>query len=142
MLTELCQEIRNWFVHEVHTGEFTIENGNINADFLQNGQYFRVIGSVFNDGVYMYPTFCLHDETFDGAIWALAIPAPILRLDEEIEAWRKKYEDAESAAMSPFVSESFGGYSYSKGGTGSTNNGNAISWQTAFAARLNKWRKL
>lgn len=144
MLTELCQWIKNWFVHDVHTGTFTIEGGNLTADFLQNGQYFRVIGSIFNDGVHQYPSSCLHDETFEGAVWALAIPAPVLRLDEEIEAWRQKYEGAESAAMSPFVSESFGGYSYTKGSSnnGGANNGSSVVWQSAYSAQLNKWRKI
>ena len=29
MLTELCQELRNWFDRERYYGTFTIENGNI-----------------------------------------------------------------------------------------------------------------
>ena len=55
MLTELCAELRNYF--EVpngrHFGKFTISGGSIAPlDFLQEGQYFRIVGSVFNDGVY------------------------------------------------------------------------------------------
>ena len=48
-LTELCQELRNWFEREKFFGEFTIENGAIIVPdgSLQDGQFFRVIGSVF-----------------------------------------------------------------------------------------------
>ena len=142
MLTELCQELHNWFDRERHSGTFTITGGNITADFITPGQYFRVMGSIFNDGVHQYPSSCLHDETFTGAVWALAIPAPILRLSEEIDAWREKYEGADSAALSPFQSESFGGYSYSKGSGSSSGASGGVSWKNAFASRLNMWRKL
>lgn len=144
MLTELCQELRNWFEREKHTGTFTIQDGNIAADFLVPGQYFRIIGSIFSDGVHQYPASDLLDETFEGAVWTLAIPPHIVGLSEEIDAWRAKYEAVDSAAMSPFSSESFGGYSYSKSGTGSASGGGTTggSWQTAFASKLNAWRKI
>lgn len=140
MLTELCQELRNWFDRERHFGTFTIQDGNINVDFLAEGQYYRIVGSVFSDGVHQYPSSELRDETFEGAVWALAIPAPVIKLATEIEAWRGKYEAADSAALSPFTSESFGGYSYTKGGSGS--DGSGASWQSAFRAQLNRWRKI
>lgn len=142
MLTELCQELRNWFDRERHTGTFEISGGNIVCDFLQEGQYFRLIGSIFSDGVHQYPAADLPSETFTGAVWALAIPAPVVTLSEEIDTWRAKYEAPDSAAMSPFQSESFGGYSYAKGASGSNGNTSGVSWQNAFAARLNKWRKI
>lgn len=143
MLTELCQELRNWFDRERHFGTFTIQNGNITADFLQNGQYYRIVGSVFSDGVHQYPSSELRDETFTGAVWALAIPAQVINLSTEIEKWRGKYESADSAALSPFTSESFGGYSYTKGsGSGSDGSGGGASWQSAFRAQLNRWRKI
>lgn len=142
MLTELCQELHNWFDRERYTGTFTIEGGNITANFLQTGQYFRIIGSVFNDGVFKYGDADLTDETFDGAVWALAIPAPVIKLAQEIEAWRTKYERADSAAMSPFNSESFGGYSYAKSGAGTASASGATGWRGVFRSQLNRWRKL
>lgn len=142
MLTELCQELRNWFDKERHYGTFTIENGNIVADFLQPGQYFRIVGSIFSDGVYQYPTEDRPDETFNGAVWALAIPKEVLQLDEEIDAWRRTYEATDSQAMSPYMSESFGGYSYSKGASNSTGGGATSSWKSVFKPRLNMWRKI
>jgi hypothetical protein len=146
-LTELCQEIRNWFDRSRYIGKITLdaEGGvfcNGVAVGLLEGQYFRVIGSVFADGVHKYPDTETLAETFDGAVWAMAIPAPVLALSEDIAEWRKQYESADGFAMSPFVSESVGGHSRSKGSTGGSAASNSASWQNAFAARLNAWRKI
>jgi hypothetical protein len=83
----------------------------------------------------------LKDEVFEGSLWLMAIPQAFLDLVEEIDAWQKKNGAVDSAAMSPFNSESFGGYSYSKG-VGSSGGGLATTWQAAYAARLNAWRKI
>lgn len=100
------------------------------------------MGSVFNDGVYqMTDSLELADEIFDGSIWLMAIPKAFLDLVKEIEDWQKKNGSVDSAAMSPFNSESFGGYSYSKG-SGKSGEGTGTSWQGAYASRLNIWRKL
>ena len=138
MLTELCAELRNYF--EVPNGRrfgtFTISGGSIAPlDFLQDGQYFRIIGSVFNDGVHKYGESDLNNETFNGAIWAMAVPPAVVALSEEIKA----YNDSDAGKASPYTSESFGGYSYTKA---TDANGAPIGWQKAFASRLNKWRKL
>lgn len=143
MLTELCQELNNYFDKERHFGTFTIADGTIAADFLVPGQYYRVVGSIFNDGVHKYGSEDLTDETFKGSVWALAIPAAVINLAAEIAEWQRKYGGADSAAMSPFQSESFGGYSYSKGSAGVTGSGvGTVGWQSAFRGRLNRWRKL
>jgi hypothetical protein len=85
----------------------------------------------------------LTDEVFDGAIWLMAIPKDVLILSEEIDAWIEKYGGVDSVAMSPYNSESFGGYSYSKSGGGSSDGtSKAGTWQGAFATRLNEWRKI
>ena len=138
MLTEICAEIRNYF--EVpngrHFGTFTISGGSIAPlDFLQDGQYFRIIGSVFNDGVHKYGEANLTDEKFDGAVWAMAVPPAVVALSEEIKA----YNASDAGKASPFTAESFGGYSYTKA---TDANGAPIGWQKAFASRLSKWRKL
>lgn len=141
MLEELMRECRNWFVvpNGVHLGTFTIEDGSIALPFLVIGQYFRIIGSTFNDGVYQYGTGGLTDETFDGAVWALAVPDAFVSLVEDVEAWRSKYE---STANSPFQSESFAGYSYTKSSASGNSGGSVTGWRGVFSARLNKWRKL
>lgn len=136
MLTELCAELRNYFVKEVYRGIFTIKDGSIAPlDFLQDGQYFAIFGSVFNDGVHKYPTDTLIDETFDGRIVAMAVPPAVITLSEEIKA----YNESENGKPSAYISESFGGYTYTKA---TDKNGAAASWKTIFASRLNKWRKI
>ena len=138
MLEQVLRHLNNWFLVEIHEGEFAVENGSITLPFLQANQYFRICGSVFNDGLHQYPAADLTDETFTGTVWALAVPKAVVALAEDIAAWEKKNGEA---AASPYQSESFGGYSYTKrsaGSDGSTLNG----WQDAFRGRLNDWRKL
>lgn len=143
MLTSLCKELNNWFDEGRHFGTFTISDGGIDLDFLKEGQYFRIVGSTFNDGVYQYPAEDLKEEQFEGAIWAMAIPQEVIALAAKIEEWQEKYGGVDSENMSPYNSESFGGYSYSKGGGGSSDGSSAAgTWQGAFASELNKYRKV
>ena len=139
MLEQVLMHLKNWFLVPggIHEGTYTIEDGGITLPFLANGQYFRICGSVFNDGLHQYPASDLKVETFDGTVWALAIPQAVIELAAEIEAWQKKNGDA---SVSPYQAESFGGYSYSKA-TDSVSGG-AVTWQSAFRSRLNAWRKL
>ncbi len=141
MLEELMRECKNWFVapNGVHLGTFTVKEGSITLPFLVYRQYFRIVGSVFNDGVYEYGNVYLRDETFEGAIWALSVPPAFIKLSEEIKSWRDQYENA---ANSPFQSESFAGYSYTKSSANGNSGGSVTGWQGVFASRLNKWRKL
>ena len=140
MLEQVLRVIKNYFIVEVYTGTFNISDGSLSVDFLQNGQYFKIQGSIFNDGVHQYPTTDLTDENFNGEIWAMAVPPAVIALSEEIEAWCEKNKDV---LDSPFTSESFGGYSYSKGtGGGSSGISAPITWKEAFASRLNTWRKI
>lgn len=145
MLEQVLTEIHNWFrvrdnLDGIHPGVYTIQDGGIALPFLRDGQYFRIIGSVFNDGLYQYGPDMepLQDETFEGAVWALAIPKAAIKLAEEIAAWQEKYGEITS---SPYSSESYGGYTYTKSG-GANKNGGAGGWQAAFRARLNQYRKL
>lgn len=146
MLTELCKEIKNWFEYAKFFGTFTIESNVMTGNYsLQEGQYFRIVGSVFNDGVYKFgESLELTDETFTGAVWAMAVPKEVIALAADIKEWADKYQAIDSVAMSPFNSESFGGYSYSKssGGSASGNVDLSGTWQGAFADRLNHWRKI
>ena len=134
MIDEICSSLHNYFAMDIVPGEYTVNDGEITLPFLAAGQFFRVVGSVFCDGVYRYGDKLPADETFDGAIWALAIPPALEAIAAEIEEWKAKNADV---LASPYQSESFGGYSYSKG-TGS----DSASWQGAFASRLNRWRKI
>ena len=139
MLEQVLMNIRNWFSVDggIYSGTFTIKDGGITLPFLANGQYFRICGSVFNDGLHQYPEDDLVDETFNGTIWALAIPKAVIELADEIGKWQEKNGEA---ASSPFSSESFGGYSYSKSTNAET--GGAVTWQSAFKQQLSAWRKI
>lgn len=147
MLNEICGFLRNYFDRERYNGEFTIENGKILTELpLLDGQYIRIVGSLLNDGVYVYGDTIegLKDETFTGAIWSLAIPKELVLLSKDIKEWVKQNSGVDSAAMSPFQSESFGGYSYSKGANNSENGASYASgdWKSVFASRLGQWRKI
>ena len=139
MLYELCLELNNFFEYAKYIGNITIEDGNVVTELLEEGQYFRIVGSKFNDGVYQYPTRNLKDEVYHGGLWAMAVPPAVIALSADIDQWKAKYQTIDGTGMSPYQSESFGGYSYTKA-TGSS--GNATSWQDVFAGRLNLWRKL
>ena len=145
MLEEILEYLNNWFTVEEIFGRFEIKGGSIELPFLANGQYFRMIGSVFNDGVYKYPAVNLEDEEFEGAVWVMAVPPSVIALAKEIEDWQNKYGGIDSQAMSPFQSESFGGYSYTKKSGSSSNSGANTklgTWQGAFAVKLNRYRRL
>lgn len=134
MLTEICNVLKNWFCsdRDKHIGTFTIEGGVLTPLLdLKEGQYYRVVGSVFNDGVHKYgdEQDVLSDEIFNGAVWCMSVPKAFLNLVEDIEKWQSENGN------NTFQSESFGGYSYSRvAGT--------ETWQGAFKQRLNQWRKI
>lgn len=146
MMTELCQELRNWFDRDMDKWEdtFTIENGELVgfSDKLLPGQYFRVQGSVFNDGVHKFGASGLLDEVFNGSIWAMAVPSAVIALSSQIEQWVEKYGGAEGVGMSPYTSESFGGYSYTKSAGSAQGGAGGVTWQGAYRSQLNRWRKI
>ena len=137
MLEQVLAYLNNWFLvpDGVHSGTFEIKGGGIALPFLSVGQYFRVMGSVFNDGLHQYPANNLVDETFEGAVWALAVPNAVAFLSEEMEAWQEKNG---AASTGPYQSESFGGYSYTRA-TGAS--GAAVTVFDAYAAQLSPYKK-
>lgn len=156
MMVEICQYLHNWFLVRdgadgKHPGTYTVESGSIALPFLKNGQYFRIIGSTFNDGLYIYGDtimdeerneIALMDETFTGSIWALAIPKAIIQLAKEKADVDAKIADVTgSFAESAFTSENyFGKYSYSKDQSGQLS---ALTAQRdEIMKRLNQWRKI
>lgn len=135
-MTILCAELRNYFDPEKHFGTFTISDGSISpSDFLLDGQYFRIVGSVFNDGVYRYPAHDLVDETFKGAVWAMHVEPAVIELLQKIQ----EFEAVTANSPTAYTSESFGGYSYTKA---TDENGLPVGWKSVFRSELNRWRKL
>ena len=149
MITEVCQYLKNWFnnYQPRYYGKFKIENGHIislnDGDMgIATGQYFRIIGSIFNDGVHTLADE-LDDESFEGAVWLMAVPKDLLSLIHDIEEWQSKYADVNSENMSPYQSESFGGYSYSKGSSSSSGSGSSVpTWKDIFRDRLWRYKKI
>lgn len=142
MIGQVCAEVKNYFIQkdvDIHASNYTVTNGQIGpVPFLKDGQYYRIVGSVLNDGVYKHGTddTDLADEEFFGAVWAMRVPRDFVALCEEIQEWESKNGETLSG---PYSSESFGGYSYSKA-TGS--DGGAYTWRDQFKNRLNAYRRL
>lgn len=145
MMDQICAHIHNYFTDpdDIRAGEYTISGGAIVLPFLVPGQYFRILKSALNDGVYQYPAEGLEDETFTGEIWPMKVPKAVREIAAEVEAWQAKYG---AAMASPYQAENvIGVYSYTKQGGNTSVNGvaaDAGGWQAAFKSRLNPWRKL
>lgn len=135
MLEQTLAYLNNWFLAGVYENKYIIKDGVIALPFLQSGQYFRIIGSVFNDGLHQYQSDYLFDEEFDGAVWALAVPKAVIDIAAEMELWQAKNG---AAASGPYQSESFGGYSYSKA---SGSSGGTMTVFDVFASRLSAYKK-
>lgn len=148
MLAAVLGKLHNWFDRDangrflhVESGELSVEGGSlVGADgWLQDGQYFRILGSVFNDGLHQHPACDLKDESFEGCAYALAVPTEVVDLAQRIGEWEAKNGDA---ARGPYQSESFGGYSYSLKDGGGGSSPASGGWERAFAPELRRWRKL
>lgn len=139
MLTELCMYLKNWFCSdsEKHISDnIKIENGVLTSSFgLKENQYYRIIGSVFNDGVHQYGSDedVLIDETFCGSVWCMRIPKEVIELSKEIDDFKSKNK------ISAFQSESFEDYSYTKA---TDANGKVVDWKSAFSTRLRGYMKI
>lgn len=145
MLEQILMELNNWFrvrddVNGIHPGTYTIENGGIAPPFLRDGQYFRIMGSVFNDGLHRYgPDMeALEDETFAGTIWVLAIPKTVVDAAAEAETWLSKNG---AIANGIYSSESFGGYAYTKD-TAAADNVAQTGIPAHILAKVNQYRKI
>ncbi len=150
LMTEICSNIRNYFapaskkddLSYIHHGDYTIKDGTISGvDFLLPNQYFRITGSVFNDGVYRNTPddmSGLENETFKGAVWEMAVPKSFINLCSEIQRFNAKVDEL-SLADKGFASESFGGYSYS---LSSSAPAYMQSWEKRIKSNLNNYRRL
>lgn len=146
-LSELCGEVNNWFDRDQpkYHGSFTIADGLLEeaeSIGIQVGQYFRIIGSVFNDGAHKYTGESdeeLTDEVFSGSVCLMAVPKEFVDLAKEIGDWLNKYGES---MMSPLASESLSPTSYSYSMNTGAGSGTGTSWQNVFSSRLNRWRKI
>lgn len=147
ILEQVLYHIHNWFVYDtIDMGHCEIAGGSLPASIsIPDGAWYRIQGSLLNDGLHQHPATDLTDETFDGTITVCAIPKALLNVVDDIADWIDHYNTAsEKLQDSPFASESFGGYSYSIRSDLTANNGSGglTGWQAEFASRLNPWRKI
>ena len=133
MLERVLRHINNWFEVQTMRGEFTVTGGSLQGVELEDGQYFRILGTLFNDGLHQSGNEELRDGDFFGEVWLLAVPRAVIELADEIKEWNV------SNKPSAYQSESFGGYSYTKA---SNADGSPMGWEGAFRKDLNAWRKL
>ena len=139
MLDKLLRELGwyrrpNKYVNQIKVEKFTIEGGKIApSDFLEEEDYYRIIGSKHNDGLYQYPNSDLTDEVFDGAVWVMRVPPALVTLAQQY----KEELEKESGKPSAYISESFGGYSYTKA---TNSKGVPLNWEHLHADELNQWR--
>ena len=145
MLSEICADIKNYFTYkeDKHPGKFKVVGGVIVPAVTIPGDYYAVFGSRKNNGVHKTTDVLADEDEFRGNVWAMSIPQDFLDLVKEIEDWQAKYGNVDSEAMSPYNSESFGGYSYSKraGNAADSTDSAGASWQAVYASRLNRWRR-
>lgn len=151
MLTWICQYLRNWFDYDSsHSrlkywdGTIEISGGKLQDIDLAEGQYFRIVDSLLNDGVHN-TSDTLTDETFTGIVQSMRIPPDLIAIDAEMEALMND-ENFQKALKSPYQSESIlGVYSYTlKTGVNASGAANDSSSMliNIFKDRLAPWRKI
>ena len=145
MLTEICAYLHNYFDYERHSGEISIVNGVISCNgeeiTLEEGQYFALFRVSNPIGVFKHGD-TLKDRTFHGAVWLMDVPEGVIQADTWAKTWMQKNGGADSENNSAFTSESFGGYSYSKGSNSKGKVGASIFDNAQFAAMLSPYRKI
>lgn len=141
-LKTICDYIHNYFEKDIVRGEFTITGGSLNTDSINilENQYYMIKGSTFNDGIYKHVCTDLADETFKGTIITMAVPKDVINVLERASQWEN---DNKKTLNSPYQSESFGGYSYSKG-TSTRKDGSSgqLTWRDVFGDELKAYRKI
>lgn len=113
-LTRICAKLKNHFLRDKYEGEFTLVSGTAPLELL-DGQYFVIVHSNLNDGVFQNTAESLariQPETFTGRIWTMSVPVDFLDLVEDIDRLNAKVEEL-GLLDKGYASESFGGYTYS-----------------------------
>lgn len=152
ILEQVLYHLHNWFGRaSISATGCTIADGALPASIASSmveGAWYRIEGSLLNDGLHKHPADDLQDETFDGTITVCAIPRALLNVVEEITDYIDATNESDAAVRGAiFQSESFGGYTYSLKGdsrSGSASGGGSglTGWQAAFRTDLNPWRKI
>lgn len=131
-LSRICARLKNHFLRDKYNGTFTLVSGTAPLTALLDGQFFTIVGSALNDGVFQNTAESLSKlkpETFTGHIWTMSVPVDFLELVEDIDKLNAKVEEL-GLQDKGYASESFGGYSYSL-------NGSAPAYMQEWAKRIN-----
>ena len=131
----VMRHVNNFFLREAVEGVFSVSGDGVLSPAV-DAPFIAVTGSTWHDGLYDSASDMKtgHEETFEGTVWALSPRAKFLALCKEIEAYVAK-----NPTGAP-VSESFGGYSYSRGTSGQ--GGGAITWREAFSDALRPYKRM
>ncbi len=138
----LMAHLNNYFYKTGERGEFELIDGRVNVCGRYSvGQYIKIEDSNGVDGVYKVKTIEGNtltldeplNEVFEGVIYGLAVPTSFVELVGRISEFKSKYQDT------PYTSESFGGYSYSKA---QGRNGKPVSWCDVFDNELRPYKRL
>lgn len=151
MLTEICGYLNNFFVETQYVGAIDIIDGDLFCNGkkipMEAGQYFTLVNDKAKAivGVFLFGTDTPNNRSIaDGAVWIMDIPPLVLEIATDVAAWMEKNGTAESAALSPYNSEAFATYSYSKS-SGADSSGSSASvpiWWKSYGGRLSRWRRL
>ena len=142
-LDDYCANLKNYFISDfdkdIHLGEYRISGNNIeNVDFLAQNQYFRIVGSIFNDGVYKLDNkLTLVDETFKGAVWAMSVPPDFIEAVKEAEDYLSSHPFGIE-----YQSETFGGYSYTRSSNQKSLSNGFWYLPNTISTKLNRYRRL
>lgn len=141
-VADVMRHVNNFFETGYRATTYSISGGILSPnDVLRPGMWIYISGSFFWDGVWKIgegwrledaPENAA-DDTFVGRVHFLAPPADFLALCDEIAEFNAKN------AVSPYQSESFGEYSYTRA-TGK--DGGVLGWQQAFSDRLRPFRRM
>jgi len=147
MLERVLSHIHNWFERGTSSVAGVSEGSLTPGPDVPSGAWYRLQGSLLNDGLHLHPADDLVDEEFNGTVTVLAIPRPLLQVVDEISQWVADTAGAEEfARKAKFQSESFGGYSYTLRGdlnASQSADGRSLSgWRAKFAQDLNPWRRI
>ena len=144
MLEKVLYHLHNWFERDVVSIRGASISGGTPPDEIvaavPRGAFYRIQGTLLNDGLHLRGEESLSDETSDMTVTVVAVPRALLSLVDEIDAWQAANG---KAADGPYSQESFGGYKYTLKGFSTYGAPNAIDgWRLAFRDQLNPWRKM
>ena len=131
-VSDVMRHVRNHFIRDAITASWTHAGGTLSpADRLSPGMWIAVTGEGAPAGVYHLDEQGgipgLSDTSWTGTVYLLDPPADFIRLCGDIGCW---------AAANPdpaIQSEKLGQYSVTR---------EACSWETAFAAALNPYKRM